>query len=165
MRFWLLGSANGDQTVWLGAATHDVGIAFRRRGFGFTHVVYSQVDEERSRIVFDLDAIGCVDKVSVYHRAGALRHSRNATGDHLETDGSARSHRAAATISNEKLCTGQETVDMSYVIRASVAASHCLICGTSCRKMDINAKARTALGQVILRAECLGEREPMSCNL
>ena len=87
MRFWLLGSANGDQTVWLGAATHDVGIAFRRRGFGFTHVVYSQVDEERSRIVFDLDDTGCVDKVSVYHRAGALRHSRNATGDHLETDG------------------------------------------------------------------------------
>ena len=87
VRFWLQPSANQGRTVWLGAATHDIGIAFRRRIFGFTHVVHTQIDEERSRVVLDLAATGWVNEVSFYDRANAIRHARNATGDHLETDG------------------------------------------------------------------------------
>lgn len=87
VRFWLRPSTSRGQAVWLGAPTHDIGIGFRRRVLGFTHVVHAQVDEERTRIVLDLVAAGWVDKVSFYDRANEPRHSRNATGDHLETDG------------------------------------------------------------------------------
>lgn len=55
-----------------GAATHDGGIAFRRRVFGFTHVVHSEIDEERSRIILDLVATGMVDEVSLFARALAV---------------------------------------------------------------------------------------------
>lgn len=70
-----------------GAATHDIGISFRRRIFGFTHTVHAQIDGERSRTVLELVSAAWVSKVRLYDRADEPQHSRNATGDHLETDG------------------------------------------------------------------------------
>lgn len=141
VRFWLRPSADGDQAMWLGAATHGVGISFRHQRFGFTHVVHAQLDEERSRIVFDLMATGWVDKVSVYDRADAIRHSRNATGDHLETDGRLTliELRPQAPIGGSVPSTKPKVCRIFHA--PAVGATQCLICGTRCRKMDTDAAA------------------------
>lgn len=102
VRLWLTSSLYRGKPLWLGAATHDVGIAVRPRAFWFTHAVHAEIDQERSTITLDLAAAHYVDNVTLVDRSGALLHTRNGTGDHLETDGrlaviELQSHESNAT--------------------------------------------------------------------
>lgn len=87
VRLWLRSSTYRGQTLWLGAGTHDVGIAVRRRALGFTHAVHGDIDQERTKIILDLAEAHWIHKVTLFDRSDAVRHGRNGTGDHLETDG------------------------------------------------------------------------------
>ena len=87
VRLWLLPVTYRGQAVWLGAGTHDVGIAVRRRALGFTHAVHREIDQERTKIILDLAEAHWVNKVTFLDRTDAPRHSRNGTGDRLDTDG------------------------------------------------------------------------------
>ncbi|MBS1877724.1 MAG: LssY C-terminal domain-containing protein [Acidobacteria bacterium] len=73
-------SEDGDREVWLAAATHDVGVEFKR-GIRVTHRISPYVDAERSKVVNDLAFGGCVDHVSYLDRPEA----RSESGIH--TDG------------------------------------------------------------------------------
>lgn len=48
------------QELWLGAATHDIGIAFDWGRMSITHRIDMRIDRERSAIVNDLTDAGCV---------------------------------------------------------------------------------------------------------
>lgn len=87
VRLWLRQSTYRGRALWLGAGTHDVGIAVRRRAPGFTHAVHGDIDQERTTIILDLAEAHWIGQVTFVDRDAALRHGRNATGDHLETDG------------------------------------------------------------------------------
>jgi hypothetical protein len=70
LRIWRRsGSEWEGQTVWASAATRDIGTGFGLRPFGFTHRIEVNVDEERDRVVRDLDYTGCVDSVQYVDRA------------------------------------------------------------------------------------------------
>lgn len=69
-----------DSDVWLAAATHDVGVEFNR-GMRFTHRIHPWIDQERSKVVDDLQFGGCADHVSYVDRPDA----RSESGIH--TDG------------------------------------------------------------------------------
>jgi hypothetical protein len=58
IRIWHTRMVDG-QDIWLGAATHDSGIAFKFRSASFTHKIDSQIDVERTKIVTDLVFAGC----------------------------------------------------------------------------------------------------------
>jgi hypothetical protein len=58
VRIWNAGMFEGEQ-VWMGAATHDIGIALNRRLFPFSHAIDTQLDWEREKIVTDLVFAGC----------------------------------------------------------------------------------------------------------
>jgi hypothetical protein len=87
IRLWKVPGMYRGRPVWIGAATHDVGIVFRLRSGGFSHRVYSQIDDERAKIELDLASAGWVDTVTLIDHPKMPAHSRNATGDHMETDG------------------------------------------------------------------------------
>lgn len=58
VRIWSAGFFHGKQ-IWLGAATHDIGVRFDRRTFLFTHRVSRHIDEERAKVAADLQFAGC----------------------------------------------------------------------------------------------------------
>jgi hypothetical protein len=88
MRIWEWGATEGGDPLFLGTATHDrsAGVSFKRRQF--VHHIDPNIDEERSKIIRDLRAAGCVKAVYLVPRDGLSAVNANATGDVLTTDGS-----------------------------------------------------------------------------
>lgn len=88
IRIWLQAEQFRNMPVWIGAATHDVGITFSGTTRNITHRVEPNVDLERAKIVDDLRFTELVDRFAFVPRTSAAREFRNATGDHLISDGS-----------------------------------------------------------------------------
>jgi hypothetical protein len=82
----LLDSVTG---IWVGAANEDVGLTvnpFRGRA---THRIDPDIDEERDRIVRDLEAGGCADLLAYVPVWDQPQRLRNAQGQEIVTDGRA----------------------------------------------------------------------------
>ena len=60
IRVWYAGVADGKE-LWMGAATHDTGIAFNSHTFKFTHKIDANIDEEREKVATDLRFAGCAE--------------------------------------------------------------------------------------------------------
>jgi hypothetical protein len=60
---------DSDSTLWLVAATHDVGVMFLSHERTFTHRVDPRIDEERDKVVSDLVAANVVTAMSYVTRA------------------------------------------------------------------------------------------------
>ncbi len=73
--------------VWVCAATHDTGIAFSPENRTFIHLIDGKIDGERAKVVADLLFTGRVEGLALVERPAVPKHSENATGDKLETDG------------------------------------------------------------------------------
>ena len=58
IRIWRAGVVDG-QEIWLGAATHDNGIAFKFRSVSLTHTIDAHIDTERTKVATDLIFAGC----------------------------------------------------------------------------------------------------------
>ncbi len=71
--------------VWLGAATHDVAIIFDWNRLNLTHRIDTHTDRERSKVVNDLSAMGCVDGALAIQRISELR--RNPQSEQVVSDG------------------------------------------------------------------------------
>jgi LssY C-terminus len=88
IRIWRRPRSFAGQTVWIGAATHDIGIVFSRKARTFSHSVGHDIDAERLKIQNDLTFTGDVSAVGLIARPAAPKSFQNGTGDNLETDGS-----------------------------------------------------------------------------
>jgi hypothetical protein len=77
----------GGRPVFLGAATHDVGIFFSAQEKTFTHRIDSRIDLERDKIADDLTFAGAVEVRALVDRPQVPRSGLNAAGDRVETDG------------------------------------------------------------------------------
>ena len=86
VRMWHLDSLS---TVWVGAANQDIGVKFNPFIGRFTHRIRPEVDDERDRIVVELEATGCADLIDFVPVPGAVTEGRNATGQRFVTDGRA----------------------------------------------------------------------------
>jgi hypothetical protein len=75
------------QTVWLGAATQDTGIALGSHGTSFTHTIEPVLDMERHTVLRDLRFAGCIQSAGYVARANAVRKSD--TRSRIESDGGA----------------------------------------------------------------------------
>ncbi len=86
VRLWLNDSLT---LVWVAAATEDIGVKVNPFKGRFTHRIKPQVDQERDRIVEDLEATGCARLLDYVDIAGAVTQGRNYTGQRFVTDGRA----------------------------------------------------------------------------
>lgn len=84
IRLWMM--ETGDGPVWLGAATHDVAIAFDLKRMSFTHRIDPQIDRERSKLANDLTAAGCATSFNTLDRPDMQRRLGN-NGSLSTTDG------------------------------------------------------------------------------
>jgi len=88
LRIWQWSSGKPDQSVWISSSTHDVSAALSVRHRGFEHHIASDIDEERSTVIRDLDFAGCIKSVNYIARPEMPMTSHNAAGDVMHTDGS-----------------------------------------------------------------------------
>lgn len=87
LRVWHSPDTFQGREVWVSSATHDTGIDFSQRDMTFIHKIDSNIDLERAKVVSDLLFTGKVSAVGLVDRPDVPRHSQNATGDDINTDG------------------------------------------------------------------------------
>lgn len=95
IRLWRVDFPDGP--VWVGAATHDVGIYFDWKRMVLTHRIDPEIDRERDRVLADLSFAGCV--------AAAARVERPA----LAADGVGMTTDGAAHVIDARPCRQQIT--------------------------------------------------------
>lgn len=87
LRIWKRPDTFDGHMVWVCAATHDIGIDFSPQNRTFIHKIDPNIDGERAKVVSDLLLTGMVKGLSLVDRPEVPKHSQNATGDNLDTDG------------------------------------------------------------------------------
>ncbi len=68
------------------SSTQDIGIAFSGKQKTFIHVIDQHIDNERSKVVNDLELTGCVEAAELIPRPWVPNDAYNSTGDKLQTD-------------------------------------------------------------------------------
>ena len=81
IRIWRR-EVNGEE-LWLGAATHDIGVTFREGSF--THKIHPKIDYERGKVIADLAFNGCLDGTGFVERPALKREWSDGVG--IVTDG------------------------------------------------------------------------------
>jgi hypothetical protein len=74
-------------TVLTSSSTQDIRVAFSYKQRTFIHVIDEYIDNERSKVVNDLEFTGCVEAFNLVPRPWVPKDAYNATGDRLMTDG------------------------------------------------------------------------------
>lgn len=87
LRIWKTDDLYKGREVWMGAATHDNGIAFAADERTFFHTIHPEIDKERTKIANDLAFAGFAREIARVDRPDAPRDTKNATGDRMVTDG------------------------------------------------------------------------------
>ncbi|MBZ5551901.1 MAG: LssY C-terminal domain-containing protein [Acidobacteriia bacterium] len=87
LRIWRRPDTFEGKGVWVCAATHDIAIEFSPENRTFIHKIDSQIDRERSKVMYDLLLSGKAKSYFLVDRPAVPKESSNATGDKLITDG------------------------------------------------------------------------------
>jgi opacity protein-like surface antigen len=87
LRIWTTTRNWQGQPVWTSSATHDIGIGFSKKNKTFIHLIDTNIDSERAKVVNDLIFTGCVTGAQLVARPWLPEHAKNGTGEDLITDG------------------------------------------------------------------------------
>lgn len=68
IRLWRI-----EENRWIGAATHDISVAFLWKKMSFTHLIDPRIDREREKVLNDLSAAGCLKGLAMLQRPGVAR--------------------------------------------------------------------------------------------
>lgn len=87
LRLWRTEARTADgRPIWLGAATHDIGLEPTNTG-SISHAIDPNLDNERDKVAADLDATGSVSAQQLVTRSNPLSQGLTATGGTWHTDG------------------------------------------------------------------------------
>jgi LssY C-terminus len=87
LRVWQAPFQVDGSTLWVGAATHDIGFERDRRNNGVTHRIDPEVDLERDYVEKTLTATGIVSEFAYVLPPNPLRSAETATGGSFHSDG------------------------------------------------------------------------------
>ncbi len=87
VRFWQSPETRHDRPLWMGSATHDIGVELSRTTGQVTHHISPQVDAERDLLLADLRATKQVLDVRWVDGYQTRLQGRNGGGDPCHTDG------------------------------------------------------------------------------
>jgi hypothetical protein len=88
LRVWRWTPEGATEPVWVSSSTHDTGAVLSVKYRGFVHHIAPNIDDERAKVIRDLNFAGCVQSVSYVSRPGIATMTQNAIGDPVRTDGS-----------------------------------------------------------------------------
>ena len=88
VRLWLVLQSGAEASpVWLGSASFDSGVTLSRDTGQVTHRIAPNIDQERDRLIGDLDQARMVTSVFQIKGIGPTLNGRNGEGDPYHTDG------------------------------------------------------------------------------
>jgi hypothetical protein len=87
LRIWKAPFQVGGQTLWVGAATHDIGFERDQRNNGVTHKIDPDIDLERNYVEKTLESTGLVVEVEHYTPDNPMKEAKTATGGSFHSDG------------------------------------------------------------------------------
>jgi hypothetical protein len=87
LRIWTSKETWNGEPVWTSSSTHDIGIGFSKKSKTFIHLIDSNIDNERAKVVNDLIYTGCISGVQLVKRPWLPTDAKNGTGEDLITDG------------------------------------------------------------------------------
>ena len=87
LRLWRAPFDVNAQTVWIGAATHDVGFERDERNDGLTHKIDPDIDLERDYVEKTLSSTGLVDELTHFLPDNPMRDAKTATGGSFHSNG------------------------------------------------------------------------------
>jgi LssY-like putative type I secretion system component LssY len=87
LRIWKAPFEVNGRTLWVGAATHDVGFEKDQRNNGLTHKIDPNIDLERDYVEKTLASTGLVAEVTHILPANPMQEARTATGGSFHSNG------------------------------------------------------------------------------
>jgi hypothetical protein len=86
LRIWQVTQTWHGQLVWTSSATHDIGIGFSKKNKNFIHLIDTNIDTERAKVVNDMIYTGCVSRAQLVSRPWLPQDAKNGTNEALITD-------------------------------------------------------------------------------
>jgi hypothetical protein len=87
LRIWKAPFTVNGETLWVGAATHDIGFERDQRNNGITHKIDPDIDLERDYVEKTLTSTGLVAEVSHFLPDNPMREGKTATGGSFHSNG------------------------------------------------------------------------------
>lgn len=87
LRIWKAPFEVNGQTLWVGAATHDIGFERDQRNNGVTHKIDPDIDLERDYVEKTLTSTGLVTEISHFLPDSPLKEAKTATGGTFRSNG------------------------------------------------------------------------------
>lgn len=87
LRIWKAPFQVQGETLWVGAATHDIGIERDQRNNGITHKIDPDIDLERDYVEKTLASTGLVAEISHFLPDNPLKEAKTATGGDFHSNG------------------------------------------------------------------------------
>src|SRR5207253_423861 len=87
LRIWKAPFDVNGQTLWVGAATHDIGFDRDQRNNGVTHKIDPNIDDERKFVAQSLGASGVISQIGYFRPSNPLTEAHTATGGSFHSDG------------------------------------------------------------------------------
>jgi hypothetical protein len=87
LRIWKAPFTVNGQTLWVGAATHDIGFEKDQRNNGLTHKIDPNIDLERDYVEKTLSSTGLVSQVTHFLPKNPLQEAKTATGGSFHSNG------------------------------------------------------------------------------
>lgn len=107
LRLWKAPFAVRGGELWVGAATHDIGLDRDQRNGGVTHKIDPNVDDEREYVRTSLLSTGLIAAEGAVTPPDAVREARTATGAAFHSDGRVLVFRLAAAAAAKDARTSQ----------------------------------------------------------
>jgi hypothetical protein len=87
LRLWKAGFDVNGRTLWVGAATHDVGFEKDQRNNGLTHKIDPNIDLERDYVEKTLTSTGLVAEITHVLPQNPMQEAKTATGGSFHSNG------------------------------------------------------------------------------
>ncbi|HUL16497.1 MAG TPA: LssY C-terminal domain-containing protein [Terriglobales bacterium] len=87
LRIWKATFMVNGQTLWIGAATHDIGFERDERNNGITHKIDPDIDLERDYVEKTLSSTGLVAEIAHILPENPMKEARTATGGSFHSNG------------------------------------------------------------------------------
>lgn len=87
LRIWKAPFQVNGETLWVGAATHDIGFERDQRNNGITHKIDPDIDLERNYVEKTLSSTGFVSEVTHFLPSNPLQEAKTATGGSFHSNG------------------------------------------------------------------------------
>ncbi len=87
LRIWKAAFQVNGETLWVGAATHDIGFERDQRNNGVTHKIDPDIDLERDYVEKTLASTGLVTEITRFLPDKPMKEARTATGGTFHSNG------------------------------------------------------------------------------